>query len=77
MRGSKRIGIETVAKNNGERIIKKLWYRAGYRGLAYRIEQAYEVVKINLINNYSIFKDFVVKTLNIYIRASQCYNCKK
>ena len=27
MRGSKRIGIETVAKNNGERIIKKLWYR--------------------------------------------------
>ena len=27
MRDSKRIGIETVAKNNGERIIKKLRYR--------------------------------------------------
>ena len=29
MRGSKRIDIVTVAKNNGERIIKKLWYRGG------------------------------------------------
>ena len=29
MRGSKRMGIETVAKNNGERIIKKLWCRGG------------------------------------------------
>ena len=30
MRGSKRMGIiETVAKNNGEGIIKKLWYRGG------------------------------------------------
>ena len=26
MRGSRRTGIETVAKNNGEGIIKKLWY---------------------------------------------------
>ena len=25
----KRMGIETVAKNNGEGIIKKLWYRGG------------------------------------------------
>ena len=31
MRGSKRMGIETVAKNNGERIIKKLWYRGGVK----------------------------------------------
>ena len=29
MRGSKRMGIETVTKNNGERIIKKLWYSGG------------------------------------------------
>ena len=29
MRGSKRMGIETVAKNNGERIMKKLWFRGG------------------------------------------------
>ena len=29
MRGSKRIGIETVAKNNGDRLINKLWYRGG------------------------------------------------
>ena len=29
MRSSKRIGIETVGKNNGERIIKKLRYRGG------------------------------------------------
>ena len=27
MCGSERIGIETVVKNNGEKIIKKLWYR--------------------------------------------------
>ena len=42
MRGSKRMGIETVAKNNGERMIKKLCIGAGYRRLAHRIEQAYE-----------------------------------
>ena len=29
MRGSKRMGVETVAKNNGERIIKKLWCMGG------------------------------------------------
>ena len=29
MRGSKWTGIETVAKNNGERIIKKQRYRGG------------------------------------------------
>ena len=29
MCGSKRIGIETVVKNNGDRIIKKLRYRGG------------------------------------------------
>ena len=29
MRGSKRLGIETVVKNNGERIMKKLRYRGG------------------------------------------------
>ena len=29
MRNSKRIGIETVVQNNGERIIKKLRYRGG------------------------------------------------
>ena len=29
MHGSTRIGIETVVKNNGERIIKKLRYRGG------------------------------------------------
>ena len=29
MRGSKRMGIETVTKNNGERIINKLWCRGG------------------------------------------------
>ena len=29
MHGSKRKGFETVVKNNGERIIKKLWYRGG------------------------------------------------
>ena len=29
MRGSKRIGIEMVAKNNSERIINKLRYRGG------------------------------------------------
>ena len=29
MRGSKRMGIETVAKNNGERITKKLRYMGG------------------------------------------------
>ena len=29
MHGSKRIGIETVVKYNGERIIKKLRYRGG------------------------------------------------
>ena len=33
MRGSKRIGMETVVKNNGERIIKKLWYRGGMFGV--------------------------------------------
>ena len=29
MHSSKRMGIETVAKNNDERIIKKFWYRGG------------------------------------------------
>ena len=29
MHGSKRVGIETVVTNNGERIIKKLQYRGG------------------------------------------------
>ena len=29
VRGSKQIGIETVGKNNGERIIKELRYRGG------------------------------------------------
>ena len=33
MRGSKRMGIETVTKNNGERIIKKLWCRGGHRAI--------------------------------------------
>ena len=29
MRGSERIGIETVEKNNGKRILEKLWYSGG------------------------------------------------
>ena len=38
-----RMVIETVERNNSERIIKKLWYRDGvYRGLTYRNERAYE-----------------------------------
>ena len=41
MRGSKRIGISTVEKNNGERKIN-YGIKAGYRCLAYRIERAYE-----------------------------------
>ena len=41
--------METVAKNNGERIIKKLRYRGGYRGLAYRIERAYQSSNTNCV----------------------------
>ena len=61
MRGPERIGIETVVKNNGKRIIKYLRYRDGDSCLAYRIERAYERRRIFIYLFYLFYSFFTCK----------------
>ena len=55
MRGSKRLGIETVVKNNGERVMKKLRYRGGVYIEVWRIGLSEHTKEDQSINQSKFF----------------------